>query len=177
MRSCLILAATFIGGLLLVGLGGLLVVFAVGGFAEWDRGQRVLAAALGVFTTALMAGVLVLFARQQILGRPRVTISMIGLSVGANTIPWAEIVSVGRVHIYGVRLLAIAQPTTAPQRVPRLDSVPFTHLAGLRVLFLSERQLGEDFEIALQRIRSIREPGAAEAVDDTANGDPWWRSH
>jgi hypothetical protein len=177
MRSRLILAATFIGGLLLVGVGGLLVVFAVGGYAEWDRGQRVLAATLGVFTTALMAAVLVLFTRQQILGRPRVTISTIGLSVGPNTIPWAEIVSVGRVHIYGVRLLAIAQPTTAPQRVPRLDSVPFTHLAGLRVLFLSERQLGEDFEIALQRIRSIREPGAVEPVDDTANGDPWWRSH
>jgi hypothetical protein len=177
MRARLILAATFIAGLLLVCVGGLLVVFAVGGYGEWDRGQRVLAAALGVFTTTLMAGALVLFTRQQILGRPRVTISSIGLSVGSNTIPWAEIVSVGRVNIYGVRLLGIAQPTTAPQRVPRLDSVPFTHLAGLRVLFLSERQLGEDFDIALRRIRSIREPGAAEPVDDPPSGDPWWRSH
>jgi len=177
MRSRLILAAMFIAGLLLVGVGGLLVVVAVDGYGEWDRGQRVLAAALGVFTTALVAGVLALFTRQHILGRPRVTISTIGLSVGSNTIPWAEIVSVGRVQIYGVRLLAIAQPRTAPQRVPRLDSVPFTHLAGLRVLFLSDRQLGEDVEMVLRRIRSIREPGAAEPVDDNANDDPWWRSH
>jgi hypothetical protein len=177
MRTRLILAATFIAGLVLVGVGVLLIAIAVGGYDDWDRGQRVLAAALGLFGTALMAGVLALFTRQHILGRPRVTISTIGLSVGSNTIPWAEIVSVGGVRIYGVRLLAIAQPTTAPQRVPRLDSVPFTHLAGLRVLFLAERQLGEDVEIVLQRIRSIREPGAAEPVDDTADGNPWWRSH
>jgi hypothetical protein len=177
MRTRLILAATFIAGLVLLGVGVLLIAIAVGGYGGWDRGQRVLAAALGVFTTALVAGVLVLFTRQQILGRPRVTISTIGLSVGSNTIPWAEIVSVGGVQIYGVRLLAIAQPRTAPQRVPRLDSVPFTHLAGLRVLFLAERQLGEDVEIVLQRIRSIREPGAADPVDDNANDDPWWRSH
>ena len=177
MRGRLSLAVTFIAGLLLVGVAGLLVVFAVGGYGEWDRGQRVFAAALGVFTTALTAGALALFTRQQILGRPRVTVSTIGLSIGSNTIPWSEIVSVGRVNIYGVRLLAIAQPITAPQRVPRLDGFPFTHLAGLRVLFLSERQLGEDLDIALRRIRSIREPGAGEPVDDTQNGDPWWRSH
>ena len=177
MRTRLILAATFVAGLVLLGVGVLLIAIAVGGYGEWDRGQRVLAAALGVFTTALMAGLLVIFTRQHILGRPRVTISTIGLSVGLNTIPWAEIVSIGGVQFYGVRLLAIAQPRTAPQRVPRLDSVPFTHLAGLRVLFLAERQLGEDVEVALQRIRSIREPGAAEPVNDNANDDPWWRSH
>jgi hypothetical protein len=175
MRTRIVAAAAFLAGLALVGVGALLIAFAVGGYGQWDRGQRVLAGALGVFTTALMVGVLVLFARQQFFGRPRVTVSTIGLSVGSNTIPWAEIVSVGVVWIYGFRFLALAQPPSAPRRLPRMDGFPFSQVAGRRVLFLAERQLSEDFEVVMRRVRAIRDPAAAASARD--DEEPWWRSH
>jgi hypothetical protein len=177
MRTRASLAAIYVAGLLLVLTGVFLLVIAIGGYGQWDRGQRVLAGALGIVVIGLMVGLLALITRQLVLGRPRVAISATGLAIGSNTIPWPEIVAVAEVRIYGIPFLAFAQPAAAPQRVRGLDRLLFMPLAGRRVLFLGERQLGEGVAVALRRARSIRDPQAGTAVDPAADADPWWRSH
>jgi hypothetical protein len=177
MRTRLVLAIFYLVGLVLVLTGVFLLVVAIGAFGQWDRGQRVLAGAMGITVIGLIVALLGLVTRQLVLGRPRVAISATGLAVGSSTIPWLEIVGVAEVRIYGIPFLAFAQPTQAPQRVRGLDRLLFFPFAGRRVLFIGKRQLGEDLEVALRRVRSIRDPGLAEPANDAADDDRWWRSH
>jgi hypothetical protein len=177
MRTRLVLAVIYLVGLVLVLTGVFLLVVAVGAFGPFDRGQRVLAGAMGITVIGLVGGLLALITRQLVLGRPRVAISATGLSVGSGTIPWQEIVGVAEVRIYGIPFLAFAQPTLAPQRVRGIDRLLFIPFAGRRVLFIGERQLGEGLGVALQRVRSIRDPGSAGPANDATDDDPWWRSH
>lgn len=170
------LAVIFGGGAVLLFLSGVLVAAALLGYRDWDPGRRLLALGMGGVLTAVMASMLVLIWRQQVLGRPSVNVLAAGLGIGLDLIPWSEIDEVAPFSVFGLPHVAIVQAPSAPRRLRGLGRVHYQTRGGQRFVFLAERQLGQDAASGASRIRSTwlryrLGPGSSGAGMESDAGD------
>jgi len=138
------LAVMIAGGAAVTAVGLFLMVVALVGFGDWGPGQRAIAFALGAVDAFGMGSVLAMLWRQQVLGRPPVTVTADGVDVGGQVIPWGEIDEVSRFSVYGLPHVVLAQTPAAPRRLHGLGRLHYLSRNGTRLVVLAERQLGQD---------------------------------
>jgi hypothetical protein len=162
------LAVLFAGGAAIIVVGVFLMSVALNGYGAWGVGQRVIAFGLGAVDAVGMGALLALLWRQQVLGRPPVTVGVDGVGVGGHVIPCDDI---ARFSVYGLPHVVLAQSPSAPRGLHGLGRLHYMTRNGTRLVFLAERQLGQDVatgEAAIRMARLRYRPGPP---PDTAGRD------
>lgn len=145
--------------LILVPIGLFLIWLAMFGEVDyWDGNERLLVAGLGLVDVLMFVGVGAGLVRYNVLGHPSVRIEPGALLIGSSRFAWRELDGFAGVSCYGVPYLVLAIRPDALGRLPLVDRISMRLTPtprtpdGHRYVWITEQQLGDSVETALERL-------------------------